>query len=731
MIKWILTVVLVLALAGLAALAQKWLPPFLKFVGTNSELIQGLADFVQLILWAFTALMAVLGIRRVMRERHQSKSSTQDNSIMIGGSVSGGAIVSGSKNVIVKESFVGGDVVGRDKSEDKSTTNIIIDPNYFKEQAGTHTPTFDYETCSSAHWGDLDNEAIKRFLQLKFVREQQDFNAALTPKEQFQRFQFAGEKGRPTYGAILCFGEFPNSFLAGCATYCYYWRDPERLSGFHDSQSFQGNLLSQLEGAMSFLQKHLNLERLIEADQRIERFDLPLEAAQEAIANALVHREYRNRYDPITINLFEDRLEVISPGTLPPPLTLEQLGVAPGTYPRNPLIARVFYLYRLVEHAGTGITRMRAAMKSRRLSEPEFNEIVGKFQVTLRRKRLSIAPHAPHLVIGREEALADLKQLFGITASEQKPVAKHSIIVMRGWPGVGKTTLAAALAHDVDMVKAFPDGILWASLGQTPNLLSEMTAWVRVLGAGDFLRPITLQEATAQLAALLRHKRILLILDDVWEAEHAAPFEQTRGNDCALLITTRELAVANAIAPTPEAVYNLSVLTEANALKLLRTLAPAVVAQYSNESLALVRALEYLPLAIQVASRMLSVETRMGWSVTELLAELREGTKILHAKAPTDRVDYQTQAIPVVAVLLKKSTDRLDEKTREWFALLGAFAPKPATFDLAAMKAVWQIDDPKPIARRLVERGLLEPVDGKFQMNALLVAHARSLRVSN
>jgi hypothetical protein len=78
--------------------------------------------------------------------------------------------------------------------------------------------------------------------------------------------------------------------------------------------------------------------------------------------------------------------------------------------------------------------------------------------------------------------------------------------------------------------------------------------------------------------------------------------------------------------------------------------------------------------------------------------------------------------------LLHRSTDRLDEHTRECFAYLGAFAPKPATFDLAAMKAVWQVADPRPIVRELVDFGLLEPVgSARFQMHALLVRHAQSL----
>jgi hypothetical protein len=78
--------------------------------------------------------------------------------------------------------------------------------------------------------------------------------------------------------------------------------------------------------------------------------------------------------------------------------------------------------------------------------------------------------------------------------------------------------------------------------------------------------------------------------------------------------------------------------------------------------------------------------------------------------------------------LLQKSTDHLDSHTRECLAYLGAFAPKPATFDLADMKEVWEVDDPAPTARILIDRGLLEPVgSGRFQMHALLVTHARSL----
>lgn len=356
------------------------------------------------------------------------------------------------------------------------------------------------------------------------------------------------------------------------------------------------------------------------------------------------------------------------------------------------------------------------------------DKITNIYQAAPERVRPGSAPPVPNLFIGRDEGLHDLKQRLGIVPGGAAAGPMQVITAMRGWPGVGKTTMAAALANDDEVKKAFPGGVLWISLGEKPTLLSALATWGRALGTDELLKAPTLKEATAQLAALLQSRRMLLIVDDVWETEHAEPFRQARSATCALVFTTRIPTVADALAPVPDAIYNLPVLTEENALKLLRALAPAVVDAYPTESRDLVRDLEFLPLALQVAGHMLNAEARKGWSVTTLLSELRSGAKLLSEKAPADRIDLEKQTIPTVAVLLKKSTERLDDETRDCFAYLGAFAPKPATFDVAAMRHVWGVEDAKPIADTLMDRGLLEPVgNGRFQMHALLVALAKSL----
>lgn len=336
-----------------------------------------------------------------------------------------------------------------------------------------------------------------------------------------------------------------------------------------------------------------------------------------------------------------------------------------------------------------------------------------------------IGPPLPGLiVIGREDSLADVRGLLRPDGAGQDNL---NLTVVRGWPGVGKTTLVGVVGRDPDVLREFPEGVLWTSLERHPELMSKLAEWGRALGTDEFLRIPTLDEAAAKLNAIIRHRRMLLIVDDIWDPAHAVPFlTAATGSRCALLATTRRTAVAEALTNDEKRVYLLPVLSEDNALTLLRYLAPSIVERYQDECRDLVRDLGCLPLALHVAGRLLKAEEKMGLGVADLIEGIREGAKLLPEPAPLDRTEGDT--LPTVQALLRRSTNELDELSRDCFAYLGPFAPKPATFDLAAMRAVWQMDDPTPVVRKLVGHGLLEPVGtGRFQMHELLVQHARSL----
>ena len=307
------------------------------------------------------------------------------------------------------------------------------------------------------------------------------------------------------------------------------------------------------------------------------------------------------------------------------------------------------------------------------------------------------------------------------------------LTAVHGWPGVGKTTVAAALAHDKDVRQAFPDGVLWASLGTSPNVITELAKWARALGVGNLEQVARdSEDASAIVAGLLEDKRMLLLVDDAWDATHVQYF-RVGGPGCATLVTTRKTDTALAIAPDENARYRLDVLTVEDAIVLLGRLARKVVAGHPEESKQLVNELGRLPLAIQVAGRLLGAQVVYGLGVTQLLKDIREGATLLEAEAPPDMADFVQETTPTVLALLMKSVDCLDDEAKARFPYLAPFVPKPASFDLAALAYIWGVKDPEPTVRALVDFGLIVPAEteGRFFTHAIITRVADHLTKDN
>ena len=113
-----------------------------------------------------------------------------------------------------------------------------------------------------------------------------------------------------------------------------------------------------------------------------------------------------------------------------------------------------------------------------------------------------------------------LKQLLLDTRGE--PVAITA--ALRGAGGYGKTTLARALCADHDIQDAFHDGILWVTLGEQPGDLTRPPPGPDRHPQGRAARFSTEEAAASQLREVIADRRILLVIDDLWQAAHARPF---------------------------------------------------------------------------------------------------------------------------------------------------------------------------------------------------------------
>lgn len=339
-------------------------------------------------------------------------------------------------------------------------------------------------------------------------------------------------------------------------------------------------------------------------------------------------------------------------------------------------------------------------------------------------RAVGTAPPLPSLFVGRDDEVAALRDL--VTRPHDMRAATgpaYPLIVVRGWPGVGKTTLAAHLAHDETLRQHFRDGVLWASLGPDPLLLEQLRSWARALGQNG--QASSVEVMSQELAGALVSMSVLLIVDDLWDVAHIRPL-RVGGRRSAMLVTTRLNDIADQLAPTPANIYNLAVLSADKGVELLRQLVPDVVSRDEHAVRSLVEDLEGLPLALQVAGSLLRSEAalRRPEGVSLLLDQLRSGAGLIDAPAPPDRA--QDDVVPTVQALLSLSVATLPEEFQERFAYCGVFPPKPATFDAEALAEIWKVEDPYPTIRAFIGRGLLEPTDGgRFWMHAILVAFAR------
>ncbi len=180
--------------------------------------------------------------------------------------------------------------------------------------------------------------------------------------------------------ALLTSDYFPFS-----KTQCAVFKGTDRAV-FLDKMEFTGPIYLQIEEAVDFVLRNIRLGATIDGLVRKEKFELPPEAIREMIINAHCHRNLRDE-SCIQVAVYDDRLEVTSPGGLYNGLTYEEI-MSGHSKIRNKGIANIFSQMGLVEAWGSGINRIFNAAKEYGLPKPEFMEFDNMFRVELFRNSL-------------------------------------------------------------------------------------------------------------------------------------------------------------------------------------------------------------------------------------------------------------------------------------------------------------------------------------------------------
>lgn len=322
----------------------------------------------------------------------------------------------------------------------------------------------------------------------------------------------------------------------------------------------------------------------------------------------------------------------------------------------------------------------------------EITSAIHNWEIQQRSVRIPFqAPPLPEHFIPRPEESKELKDRLLNFSCRSSGILVISAI--HGLGGIGKTILATVLAHDPGVRNRFSDGILWATLGQEPDVLSLLNGWIQELGDYEF-HPTTPKAATTHLRTLLQDKSMLLVVDDGWKITDVEPF-LVSGSNCQVLITTRDSRIASAVGARS---FELDVMTQKQSLALFsKRLNRRFEELEEKQALDLAKTVGYLPLALELAAS--QVEDGVPW--IRLLEDLREEVAKLEAlEMPhIDDVDESKRRYLSLKACFKLSLQRLPDYLISNFPWFGVF-PEDVLLSSKMITTLWEIDE------RTVERDL-------------------------
>ncbi|HXK69674.1 MAG TPA: ATP-binding protein, partial [Caldisericia bacterium] len=212
---------------------------------------------------------------------------------------------------------------------------------------------------------DLDEETIKNFVSLGTSKGRLNLQNRNISTQVLLKMLGLIENEHFTNACILLFGKNPQQFFLGAKMRVVRLKDNITIIG---DRWISGNLFKQYYETEEAIKSLINVRYEIKGFNREDIWDYPLPAIREGIANALIHRDYLEGRET-QIKVYDDKIWFNNLGGLLDGVSLEELLSAHASKPRNPLIANIFYTAGIIESLGSGIDRMRSALKEQNLPE--------------------------------------------------------------------------------------------------------------------------------------------------------------------------------------------------------------------------------------------------------------------------------------------------------------------------------------------------------------------------
>jgi len=269
--------------------------------------------------------------------------------------------------------------------------------------------SFDDRVEMLSSYRDVDEEKVKEFLKKSNITYNvgsimEDMENTLLNR--FKVLKKVDNELKLTNTGILLFSKDPEKFIPQNEIRVLRFKGGTKTE-IIDRLYINSTIFDLINKVEAFFKRNTRNAIKIEGFKRSNIPEYPYTAIREAIVNAISHRDYDISGTVITLNIFYDRVEIISPGKLMPPLTIDDLGEMPVH--RNRHICDLLQKTDYMEKAGSGIPRMRESMENYGLQQPEFSEKGDFFKVVFYGPKENIMDLTPE-----DEEIIDLDEKFDL-----------------------------------------------------------------------------------------------------------------------------------------------------------------------------------------------------------------------------------------------------------------------------------------------------------------------------
>lgn len=257
------------------------------------------------------------------------------------------------------------------------TNPIFIDPAALRST--DHLPVRD---TSSAM---LDLEKVADHISEAVKRGR--YHGSDTPLEYLEQSHCTATIDGTTYATsagILCFGRNPQAIFPRAVVDLghYHGVGVDSNEVVHLEKNIGGTIFDQIERVETYLWTNTHHGMTLgDSSRRIELHEYPQAVIRELGVNMLVHRDYTRGGAAARVQLFRNRIEWISPGGLPPGITVEN--ILDEQWSRNPVILNVLYEAGYVEAFGQGLNTVVSELRGAGMAEPDFRDTGASFIVTV------------------------------------------------------------------------------------------------------------------------------------------------------------------------------------------------------------------------------------------------------------------------------------------------------------------------------------------------------------